>query len=187
MSLTDLLSATIAQLDRAKVPYMITGSVASSYHGEPRATRDLDLVIDPDSIGLARLVDGLQAAGLYVDLNVALDALGRRSQFNAIDAATGWKIDFMIRKDRPFSTEEFTRRTRADLLGTTAWIASTEDTIVAKLEWSVQSGSDRQLRDVAAMLEVSGGSVDLAYLDRWITDLGLEEAWAEARGLRSSE
>ncbi|MFH0751717.1 MAG: hypothetical protein V2B17_07765, partial [Chloroflexota bacterium] len=106
MNLAALLAGTIAQLERAGVPYMITGSVASSYHGEPRATRDLDIVIDPDPGGINRLVGELEAAGLYVDAEAALHALDDRTQFNAIDAATGWKVDFLVRRDRPFSREE---------------------------------------------------------------------------------
>jgi len=166
---------------------MITGSVASSYHGEPRATRDLDIVIDPDRGGIVRLVDELVSAGLYVDRDAALAAFDGRTQFNAIDATSGWKIDFLILKDRPFSREEFARRTSADLLGTTASIATPEDTIIAKLEWSAASGSDRQLQDVAAMLDVGSDSLDLAYIDRWIGDLGLRAAWSRARALQSAD
>lgn len=187
MNLAALLVGTIARLERAGVPYMITGSVASSYHGEPRATRDLDIVIDPDPGGIIRLVGELEAAGLYVDAEAALRALGNRTQFNAIDAATGWKVDFLVRKDRPFSREEFGRRTRADLLGTAAWLASPEDTIIAKLEWAMASGSDLQLGDVAAMLDVGGDSLDLAYIERWVAGLGLDAPWSRARLLRSAD
>lgn len=187
MNLAALLANTIAQLERAGVPYMITGSVASSYHGEPRATRDLDIVIDPELGGSTRLVGELEAAGLYVDTDAALHALDDRTQFHAIEATTGWKVDFLVRKDRPFSREEFGRRTRANLLGTPAWIASPEDTIIAKLEWAVLSGSDRQLGDVAAMLDIGMESLDLAYLDRWVAGLGLHAAWSRARALRSAD
>lgn len=187
MNLGALLAATIAQLERAGVPYMITGSVASSYHGEPRATRDLDIVIDPGPGGITRLVGELEAAGLYVDADAALRALDDRTQFNAIDATTGWKIDFLVRRDRPFSREEFDRRARANLLGTPAWIASPEDTILAKLEWAGASGSEQQLRDVAAMLDIGAESLDVAYLDRWVTSLGLQGAWSRARALRSAD
>jgi hypothetical protein len=187
VSLAALLAGTIARLERARVPYMITGSVASSYHGEPRATRDLDIVIDPDPGGLDRLVGELDAAGLYVDAEAALRAFDARTQFNAIDAATGWKVDFLVRKDRPFSREEFGRRTRADLLGTPAWIASPEDTIIAKLEWSLASGSDLQLGDVEAMLDIGGDSLDLAYIERWVASLGLHAPWSRAQLPRSAD
>ena len=187
VSLAALLVGTIARLERAGVPYMITGSVASSYHGEPRATRDLDIVIDPDLGGIDRLVGELDADGWYVDAEAAHRALADRTQFNAIDATTGWKIDLLVRKDRPFSREEFGRRTRANLLGTPAWIASPEDTIIAKLEWAAASGSDRQLADVAAMLDIGGDSLDLAYIDRWVTGLGLQAAWNRTQAPRSAD
>jgi hypothetical protein len=187
VNLAALLAATIAQLERAGVPYMITGSVASSYHGEPRATPDLDIVIDPGPGGIHRLVGELEAAGLDVDTDAALRALDDRTQFNAIDATTGWKVDFLVRRDRAFSREEFGRRAQANLLGTPAWIASPEDTIIAKLEWALPGGSDRQLGDVAAMLDIGRESLDLAYIDRWVADLGLHGAWSRARALRSAD
>lgn len=183
MSLAVILGATISRLERAGVPYMITGSVASSYHGEPRATRDLDVVIDPAPDALDRLVAGLAADGWYIDADVARRAFAERTQFNAIDGATGWKIDFLVRRDRPFSLEEFGRRVRAQLLGMGAWIASPEDMIVAKLEWAATGGSDRQLADVAAMLDIGGDGLDLAYVERWVVELGLVPAWRRARCL----
>jgi hypothetical protein len=183
VSLAELLATTIARLERAGVPYMITGSVASSYHGEPRATRDLDIVIDPDRAGLARLVGELEAGGLYVDADAAGRALADRTQFNAIDAGTGWKIDFLVRKDRPFSREEFARRARANLLGVVGWIASPEDTIVAKLEWAAAGGSEQQLADVTAMLDIGGESLDVDHIERWVADLGLQATWRRAREL----
>jgi hypothetical protein len=185
VTLAALLASTIAQLERAHVPYMVTGSVASSYHGEPRSTRDLDIVIDPDPEGVGRLAAELEAAGLYIDRAAALRAQGERTQFNAIDGTTGWKVDFLLRKDRDFSREEFDRRVRADLLGTNAWIASPEDTILAKLEWAMTSGSDRQLRDVAAMLDIGEEALDLAYIDRWVAGLRLQDPWTRAQAFRS--
>jgi hypothetical protein len=187
VSLAALLGGTITRLERAGVAYMITGSVASSYHGQPRATRDLDIVIDPDPGGLDRLVGELEAAGWYVDAEAAHRALAERTQFNAIDATTGWKVDFLVRKDRPFSREELGRRTRANLLGKPAWIASPEDTIIAKLEWAVASGSERQLVDVAAMLDIGDESLDRVHIERWVADLGLHAAWRRAQALRSTD
>jgi hypothetical protein len=180
----ELLATVVERLEQAEVPYMVTGSLASSYHGEPRATRDVDIVIDPDPDTLARLVDGLAAEGFYVDRAAALDSLATRTQFNAIGADAS-KVDFIIRRDRPFSVEEFGRRQKADLLGTPGFIATAEDLVVAKLEWAASSGSDRQLRDVAGIVAIAE-TLDVAYIDRWATSLGLADAWRtignEARG-----
>ena len=159
MTLTELLADVVRRLEDAGIAYMVTGSVASAYHGEPRATRDLDIVIDPRTETLARLVEGLLAGGYYVDRDAASGALRERTQFNAI-GPDATKVDFILRKDRPFSREEFDRRRPADLLGTPAFIASVEDMIIAKLEWSLPFDSDRQLRDVASMLAVSGDAID---------------------------
>jgi hypothetical protein len=174
------LLATVAQcLDRAGVPYMVTGSLASSYHGVPRATRDVDIVIDPDEDGLARLIDGLFAAGFYLDRDAAREAAAARSQFNAI-GPEATKVDFIVRKDRPFSIEEFGRRQRADLLGTPGFVTTAEDLVIAKVEWAAASSSDRQMRDVAGILAVTD-DLDLSYIDRWAAALGVSEAWRTVR------
>lgn len=185
MTLAELLADAVRRLEGAHIPYMVTGSVASTYHGEPRATRDLDIVIDPPPNALAVLVEGLLEDGYYVDRDAALAALRERTQFNAV-GADATKIDFIVRKDRAFSRQEFERRRPADLLGTPAFIASVEDMIIAKLEWSVPFESERQLRDVAAMLAVAGDAIDYQYIDLWVGSLGLTDAWRAVEGGKGS-
>ena len=147
------------------IPYMITGSLASSFHGRPRTTHDADIVIDPGPEALDRLVAELSAAHLYVDLTVARDALRHRRQFNVIDAASAFKLDLIVRKDRAFSREEFGRRLAADLAGTPVALATAEDTVLSKLEWAKKGGgSDRQLADVAGIIAVKGAELDQEYI-----------------------
>jgi hypothetical protein len=175
VTFTDLLALVIGRLEQAGVPYMVTGSLASSYHGEPRATLDVDIVIDPSRAALARLVRELGASGFYVDEEAARSALAQRSQFNAIgpDAA---KIDFVIRKKRPFSVEEFSRRQPADLLGTPGFVTTAEDLVLAKLEWAAATDSERQRRDVVGIVLAAEG-LDVAYVERWAVALGVLDAW----------
>jgi hypothetical protein len=109
-----------------------------------------------------------------------LEAHERRSLFNVIDSATGWKIDFIIRKSRAFSEEEFGRRRLFDIEGTSLFVASAEDVIIAKLEWSKLSKSQRQLEDVAAILRVRFERLDHSYLEKWIAELGLRGEWKDA-------
>jgi hypothetical protein len=175
----ELLALVIGLLERSGIPYMVTGSLASSYHGEPRATRDADIVIDPSREALDQLTAGLLSTGFYVDRDVAREALANRSQFNAIGTDAS-KVDFMIRRDRPFSVEEFRRRQSADLLGTPGFVATAEDVILAKLEWAKATGSERQLDDVAGILAIASG-LDLSYIDRWAATLALEDAWRTVR------
>lgn len=181
MTAADLLATVVAQLDGAGIPHMVAGSMASSYHGEPRSTQDIDLVIAPDAPALARFVAGLDRQRFYV--GDADDALRARSLFNVIDTTTGWKVDLIIRKDRPFSREEFARRQAVDVLGVATHLATAEDTILAKLEWAQQGGSDRQVADVVAMLVVGRDALDDAYLDRWAQELGISALLTRARRL----
>ena len=176
MTFAELLADVIGRLDRAGVPYMVTGSLASSYHGEPRATRDVDIVIDPTRDGLERLIAGLVDGGHYVDEQAALASFADRTQFNAIGPDAS-KVDFIIRKDRPFSVEEFARREHGDLLGTDGYVATAEDLVIAKLEWAAASDSERQVRDVAGIVAVAH-DLDTTYVDRWARTLGLSELWA---------
>lgn len=179
MTFGELLAIVIGLLERGQIPYMVTGSLASSYHGEPRATQDADVVIDPTPAGLDVLVEGLVAAGFYVDRDVARSSLAERSQFNAI-GPDAMKVDFIIRRDRPFSVEELSRRRPADLLGTNGFVATAEDVVLAKLEWAAASDSERQLEDAVGVLAVSTG-LDLAYIDRWSRILGVEHEWQKVR------
>src|SRR5262245_39801111 len=125
----EALARVVRDLEALGIPYMVTGSVASSFHGRPRTTHDADVVIDPTRDTLDRLVDGLAGAGFYVDPDRARDALARRRQFNAIEITSAFKLDLIIRKDRPFSREEFSRRQPVDLPGIPrVALASPEDT-----------------------------------------------------------
>ena len=181
--LAGLLARIVELLDAAGLPFMVAGSFASTAHGLPRTTQDVDLVIDPPSyVALETFVRSLPEADYYVDRDAARDAFARRSMFNVIDLASGWKLDFILRKNRPFSRGEFARRTRLDLLGVPVFVTSPEDTIVAKLEWSKQAGgSERQRRDVAGILVTVGVALDREYVERWVMDLDLEDEWRAAQ------
>lgn len=174
----DTLRRLIGALDRHGIPYMLTGSVASSYHGRPRSTHDADVVIDPTPFQLERLVTDLEAAGFYVNPAGARAALEQRRQFNAIDTEHACKIDLIIRKDRPYSQEEFGRRQPVDLaFDRPVSMVTPEDAILSKLEWARRAGdSVRQLRDAASVLEINP-SVDRAYIERWAAELGVSELW----------
>jgi hypothetical protein len=182
-SQANLLAAIADRLETAGIPYMVVGSVASSYHGEPRTTLDIDIVIDPSSEALHRFVASLPTSDYYVDNNAVLEAYDRRTSFNVIESATGWKVDLLIRRERPFSRIEFGRRVVGSILGRPTPVATAEDTIIAKLEWSKAGESERQLHDAARILSAGATSLDRAYIARWIGELDLGDAWARAEAL----
>lgn len=184
----EALVRVVRALESESIPYMVTGSVASSYHGHPRSTHDADIVIDPAAEQLARLVRRLAAAGFYVDGSQAEDALRRRRQFNVIETQYACKIDLIVRKERPFSREELQRREMADLSpGLCVALASAEDTILSKLEWALKAGgSEKQIADAVGVLEVNP-QVDRAYIERWARELGIMDLWLEIAAPRPPE
>jgi hypothetical protein len=176
-----LLRFVVSLLSSHEIPHMVVGSFASTVHGEPRSTLDLDIVIDPTPAQLEALIAGFDPDRFYLDADVARDALRRRSMFNVIEIASAWKLDLVIRKDRAFSIEELQRRELLPILGLDVATATAEDTIVAKLEWAKQGASDRQLEDVAGIIRTRGDDLDFEYIERWVTALALEQQWREAR------
>ncbi|MBI4815569.1 MAG: hypothetical protein HY791_04905 [Deltaproteobacteria bacterium] len=183
--MTDDLAHTlrdlIARLERLGVAYMVVGSFAALAHGRTRATQDLDLVVELSLDAIEPFIQSLPPERFYVSEDAAREAIRRQTMFNVIDTKTGWKIDLVPLKSRPFSASEFGRRRELDVLGVRVWVASIEDTIVSKLEWSkVAAGSGRQ-EDVRELLRLGSARLDRKYLEFWVTNLGLEGEWATVR------
>ena len=164
----EVLQDALARLERASIPYMLTGSLALSYYAEPRMTRDIDLVVELSS-GDAKRLAALFEPQYYVPAD-AEEALRERGMCNVLHLEKLVKLDLIVRKDEPFRRNEFERRKRVQLGGFDAWIATREDLILSKLVWAKPSGSELQLRDVRALL---AGGTDLGYLRRWAADLGV--------------
>lgn len=181
MKIEEFLRRVIAGLESSGIAYMLTGSLASSVHGIPRATNDVDLVIAPSRDQLLSFVRLFERAGFYVTWEEASRALARRDQFNVVDFRNGWKADLIVLKKRDFSVAEFSRREHAEIEGIPLMIATPEDVLLAKLEWAKMGGSQRQLVDAAGILEMQGEHLDTAYVERWVAELGLQTEWEVAR------
>jgi hypothetical protein len=160
---------------------MVTGSIASSVHGVPRATQDIDVVIEPTREQLLELMQRFTEPIYDADVDDALDAFGRRSMFSIIDRRGIWKVDFIFRKPRPFSKREFDRRRRIEVLDVSVYAATPEDVLLAKLEWAKLGESERQIRDAAGIIEIQGENLDKAYVERWAAALDIEDQLHAAR------
>jgi hypothetical protein len=170
-------------LEECGIAYMLTGSLVSSYYGDPRTTRDLDLVInarEPPDERIKKLVTLCEHEGFYVATEAALGpwSEGRR-QFNIISPKTGWKADLMWVQQRPFSREEFGRRRNIDLMGIAVPVPSPEDIVLAKLEWGNNTES-RQFTDAVSVLSVYKDRIDTDYLNHWSKELKIELLLAQA-------
>ncbi len=166
-----------AAFDAAGVRYFLGGSVASALYGEARSTRDIDLV----AAMLPRHVEPFLAAlgvAFYAEATTIRTAVASRGSFNVIHLDTMVKVDVFIFKSDAFGRSQFARRTPTQLSQddpASIYVASAEDTVLAKLQWPCEGGgvSDRQWTDVLGVLKVQGTALDRAYMEEWARELGL--------------
>jgi hypothetical protein len=179
MEILDVLQSVVSKLEDLGIPYMVSGSAASSFHAFVRTTQDGDLVV---ALGLNQ-VEKFAAAfapEFYLDRPSIRRALQMGGSFNLIHLESSLKIDFFPLRNRSFSQQEFSRRQPRLLLKESiapAYVATAEDTILSKLEWFRAGGeaSENQWKDVVGILKVQAGSLDLAYLKQWARELHVED------------
>jgi len=166
-------------LDRLGIPYLVGGSVASSLLGEPRATLDLDLVIDIQSSQIESLIAVLNAE-FYISMDAVYDAVQRKTSFKIVHLESLEKADFFVLDNDVFSQANLQRRqlyTLPGKSGQSIYIYSSEDIILQKLRWYRLgfSQSDRQWRDILGVLKVKAERLDFIYLREWGQTLELSD------------
>jgi hypothetical protein len=168
----------LKKLEDNSLPYMIVGSLASMIYGEPRLTRDMDLVISISPIH-TRLFKSMFPETEYYSPphEILVQEIQNRGQFNIIHLATGLKIDFIICKTSEHAQEEFGRRTRLSLVEEMeVFVARVEDVMIKKLEYFREGGSQKHIGDIKGM--IANSKIDQDYLSNWIKKLGLEKEWS---------
>lgn len=169
----------IQVLEDLGLAYHVGGSFASSLHGVPRQTRDLDLVVDLSPAVVSQLASRLEDR-FYLDTETIHQSIRSHSSFNLVHFQTGFKIDVFVLGERPFDEMEFRRRRSAKLaedLDREVMVKSPEDTVLRKLEWYRQGGeiSDRQWTDILGIIRIQGEQLDLDYLRHWSLVLGVAD------------
>ncbi len=174
-----LLKKVVQILNEASIEYFATGSIVSSLLGEPRSTHDIDIVVAAlKKESIKKLLETFQQPNYYLDEESIVDAIQHKSMFNLIDIQSGYKVDFWILTDDAFDDSRFSRRIRKKIYDTDIFITTSEDTIIAKLQWAkLSGGSEKQLRDALRVYEVQYKNLDGAYLQLWADKLQLHKEW----------
>ena len=154
--------------ERLGVAYAVVGSLASSLHGIPRATQDVDLVANLTLNEAGAFADALRGE-FYLDDGAIREAIERKQSFNIVHLRTYFKADVFIAKDDESTRLEMERRQRIVVEETPRReivVASAEDTIAQKLYWYALGDhvSDRQWNDALGVLRVGGRTLDVRYL-----------------------
>jgi predicted nucleotidyltransferase component of viral defense system len=171
MPLKELLREIIEKLESQNFPYMVSGSLALSAYILPRMTRDIDVIIELED----KMVDAfikLFDQNFYLHEPSIVEEVRRKGMFNVIDHRSGYKVDFVVRKDIEFRKVEFSRKRKMMVMGIYMSVVSVEDLILSKLIWIQQVQSQKQMEDISGLLR--DASPDLHYLKEWITKLNID-------------
>jgi hypothetical protein len=168
----DVLRLVSERLSAGNFQYMLTGSFALAYYATPRMTRDLDMVVQLRELDVEPLSRAF-GPDFYFDFADALAAVASKRMFNLMHLQSGIKVDFIVRKETEYRELEFTRRRAVNFGGVDTFIVSREDLLLSKLVWSIESNSEMQRRDIAALVH---DSLDRVYLRRWAESLGVAAA-----------
>ncbi len=182
MAISEPIEVTLAVtsvLERLGIEYVVGGSLATSLHGIPRATLDVDIVADLRMAHLDPFVAALKAS-FFVDADMVKDAIRRRSSFNILHLATMFKVDVFVTAADELLSIELSRKRRVRVLEepqSDLFVASPEDMVLQKLMWYRDGGgvSDRQWGDVLGVIKTQGNRLDLAYLHLWAGRKGIGE------------
>ena len=185
LDITGFLKLILECLEAAEVEYLIGGAIAEWAWGEPRATQDLDIVINLPIKAVSRFSKELEKRNMPVPVDIILDAMMEDradNPLNAIHRYSGLKADFyLMREGDALRQSAFQRRVLVDYgppIGK-VYVHSPEDLILYKLMYLGLSGQPKHARDIAAILRAKKNQLDLGYIEEWVTQLGLVSVWKE--------
>lgn len=164
-------------LEQLRIPYYITGGVAASMYGDPRTTRDMDLVVELRRENIAQLAAVLEQEGFYCPSG-AIEEIqrGQGSTLSVTHMEQVLNADLVLNADSDFDRSKLARR-RLEAIDEAGmlevWVIAPEDLILAKLLWGRGTQSEKQWRDVLGVLKVQTQALNYAYLAEWAERLGI--------------
>ena len=177
----ELILLIVRPLNRAGIRYVIGGSVAAVFYGEPRFTHDVDCIVFLNADGCQKLLKAFPATDFYVPpLEAMLAEIAREQNghFNLIHHATAFKADFYPTGRDEMNAWAFRSRRTVEFEGEPVSLASPEYVIVRKLEYYRDGHAEKHIRDIRAIINVSGKQLDYAMMKEWIQRRGLEAEWS---------
>ena len=167
---------------------MIGGAIAEWAWGEPRATQDLDVVINLPIKSIGKFSKELEKRDMLVPADIILDTIAEDRAdipLNAIHMHSGLKADlYLLREGDALRQISFQRRTLIDYgppIGK-VYVHSPEDLILYKLIYLGISGQPKHARDITAILKANRDQIDFEYMEEWVMQLGLGSTWKELKG-----
>lgn len=180
----ELIDTFIKPLELHGLRYVVTGSVASMAYGEPRLTNGIDLILQIQASDCPTMARAFPETDYYLPPSeVILNEQNRsqRGHFNIIHQHTLLKADVYLAGADALHRWAFTHARPIEIDGIPVKFAPPEYVIIRKLEFHREGGSEKHLRDIAAMLVESGPEFDDDFLAREIETRGLRTGWLQAQ------
>jgi hypothetical protein len=185
LSYEDFVRQVIAAVEAAGVSYMIGGAIAAWAWGEPRATLDLDLVVNIPLDTAGQLSKELEKRDMLVPEEIILDNILEDRvdlPINAIHMHSGYKADlYPLREGDELRSSAFDRRQKIDLGETLGevYLHSPEDLIIYKLWFYSISQQTKHIRDITSIVMTLGNELDFNYIENWVNKKGLTSIWGD--------
>lgn len=177
----DILIDIANILNLQKIPYLLSGSFASSYYGQPRATHDIDFVVEVNQAELDRLSSALKTLGSdYVFDAHNFQSVTVAQMINIYHFVTAIKVDFWITDTSDFSTK-YSRRRSVEIMGVPVRVIAPEDLLLTKLVWCKEVWSDRHMNDCIGIWRIQKGKLDMVYLHKRAKELAVVELLARVK------
>lgn len=156
---------------------MITGAWSAIFYGRPRASHDIDFVVElnKDDLGRVREAFDQLPEDFLVPTDSILEAIELKSMFQVLHLPTMLKLDFWLLTDDEFDKLRFKRRKKVEISGQKMEMAGPEDTIIQKLRWYNEGRIEKHLVDAAFVYQIQKKSLDGKYLRSWVKKLGVEK------------
>lgn len=167
--IVELLGKVCNKLNDNGFLYMISGSIALNMYTIPRMTRDIDIVIELSVDRMDVFISLFKES--YFNKETIREEINKKGMFNIIDHESGFKLDFIIRKNTPYFRKAFERRKKIKEFETEVWVISPEDLIIAKIIWIQDYQSDKQISDIESLLLFP--EIDFHYISYWCKEMQL--------------
>jgi hypothetical protein len=175
MTAEDAIHAVMKAFEASNLPYMVVGSFAVNLYAIPRSTQDIDLVVNLKGRSLNELTRHLPES-FTMDPQVTIEPVSSNPRTDLYVYDIPYRVELFDLGPDPFEQERFKRRVHLDFEQFSAWVATPEDVVVAKIRWFQEGQRGKHYEDARNMIAVQGDSLDWGYIESWCEQHGTLEA-----------
>lgn len=171
------------KLEKLRLRFMVSGSIAATYYGEPRMTNDVDIVLVLPREDVTRFAAAFPLDQFYrppAEVIRLEQAREERGHLNLIHHETGFRADLYLARQDDLHKWGLDH-VRVVSFGTDRIpLAPPEYVILRKLQFFREGKSQKHLRDIQRMLVWLGEDWNRGALLAMVHGYGLTQEWEEA-------